>query len=155
MNCRPEPWLRILAVGVLAVTGCHCCRRSAPAPTYAPALPPPAPSAAPPFGAPLSPPAAASQFAPVPPTSPQVPPSPTQVAPEVRYGPSASLPQQADWRGVPSRSEVRLLIDDGRSDAVALGTDRGPSPVPIAVRTWPAADAVHTLLHAGRRRLGE
>jgi len=40
-------------------------------------------------------------------------------------------------------------------DAAALAADGTPAPVPIAVRTWPAADAVHTLLHAGRRRLGD
>jgi len=40
-------------------------------------------------------------------------------------------------------------------DAAALGTDDGLAPVPVALRTWPAADAVHTLLHAGRRRLGD
>jgi molybdenum cofactor guanylyltransferase len=51
--------------------------------------------------------------------------------------------------------ELRSLLDAGGSDVVALETEHGPSPVPIAVRTWPAADAVHTLLHAGRRRLGD
>ena len=53
---------------------------------------------------------------------------------------------------------LRLLIgsvDDGPATASALGTPSGPSPVPIGLRTWPAADAVHTLLHAGRRRLGD
>src|SRR5262249_35708950 len=53
---------------------------------------------------------------------------------------------------------LRLLIgsvDDGSTTASALGTLSGPSPVPIGLRTWPAADAVHTLLHAGRRRLGD
>jgi molybdenum cofactor guanylyltransferase len=51
--------------------------------------------------------------------------------------------------------ELARIVDGGPSDAVALGTELGPSPVPIALRTWPAADAVHTLLHAGRRRLGD
>jgi molybdopterin-guanine dinucleotide biosynthesis protein A len=46
-------------------------------------------------------------------------------------------------------------VEDGPATASALGTASGPSPVPIAVATWPAADAVHTLLHAGRRRLGD
>jgi molybdenum cofactor guanylyltransferase len=46
-------------------------------------------------------------------------------------------------------------VEDGPATACALGTPSGPSPVPIALRTWPAADAVHTLLHAGRRRLGD
>jgi molybdopterin-guanine dinucleotide biosynthesis protein A len=40
-------------------------------------------------------------------------------------------------------------------DAAALATEDGRAPVPVALRTWPAADAVHTLLHAGRRRLGD
>ena len=40
-------------------------------------------------------------------------------------------------------------------DAAALATDDGRAPVPVALRTWPAADAVHTLLHAGRRRLAD
>src|SRR5262245_45735811 len=51
---------------------------------------------------------------------------------------------------------LRLLLDtldDARVDAVALADDDRPRPLPIALRTWPAADAVHTLLHAGRRRL--
>ena len=51
--------------------------------------------------------------------------------------------------------ELLLFLEGGQSDAVALGTELGPSPVPIVLRTWPAADAVHTLLHAGRRRLGD
>ena len=53
---------------------------------------------------------------------------------------------------------LRALIEalqDGQGDAAALATADGPSPLPIALRTWPAADAVHTLLHAGRRRLGD
>ena len=48
-----------------------------------------------------------------------------------------------------------LVLLDGPGDAAALATVDGPSPLPIALRTWPAADAVHTLLHAGRRRLGD
>jgi molybdopterin-guanine dinucleotide biosynthesis protein A len=47
------------------------------------------------------------------------------------------------------------VVEGGPATASALGTTAGPSPVPIALRTWPAADAVHTLLHAGRRRLGD
>ena len=46
-------------------------------------------------------------------------------------------------------------LHDGPGDAAALATADGRSPLPIALRTWPAADAVHTLLHAGRRRLGD
>jgi molybdopterin-guanine dinucleotide biosynthesis protein A len=52
------------------------------------------------------------------------------------------------------RTLIEALTDPGH-DAAALATGEGPAPVPIAVRTWPAADAVHTLLHAGRRRLGD
>jgi molybdopterin-guanine dinucleotide biosynthesis protein A len=51
---------------------------------------------------------------------------------------------------------LRLLLDtldDASVDAVALADGDRPRPLPIALRTWPAADAVHTLLHAGRRRL--
>jgi len=48
-----------------------------------------------------------------------------------------------------------LALQEGRGDAAALATAVGPSPLPIVLRTWPGADAVHTLLHAGRRRLGD
>jgi len=48
-----------------------------------------------------------------------------------------------------------VVLHDGPGDAAALATAEGPSPLPIVLRTWPAADAVHTLLHAGRRRLGD
>ena len=51
--------------------------------------------------------------------------------------------------------EILLVMDAGGADAVALETESGPSPVPIGLRTWPAAEAVHALLHAGRRRLGD
>jgi molybdenum cofactor guanylyltransferase len=51
--------------------------------------------------------------------------------------------------------ELRSSIEGSGADAVALDTGRGPSPVPIALRTWPAAEAVHSLLHAGRRRLAD
>jgi molybdopterin-guanine dinucleotide biosynthesis protein A len=53
-------------------------------------------------------------------------------------------------------SVLRLLLDtldDASVDAAALADGSRPRPLPIALRTWPAADAVHTLLHAGRRRL--
>ena len=36
---------------------------------------------------------------------------------------------------------------------VALGDGGAARPLPIVVRTLPAADAAHTLMHAGRRRL--
>jgi molybdopterin-guanine dinucleotide biosynthesis protein A len=54
-------------------------------------------------------------------------------------------------------SVLRALVEalQGGGDAAALATSDGPSPLPIVLRTWPAADAVHTLLHAGRRRLGD
>ena len=51
---------------------------------------------------------------------------------------------------------LRLLLDtldDASVDAAALADGDRPRPLPIALRTWPAADAVHSLLHAGRRRL--
>jgi len=50
------------------------------------------------------------------------------------------------------RSMVQVLADPS-VDLVALDDGEGPRPLPIVVRTWPAADATHTLLHAGRRRL--
>ena len=53
-------------------------------------------------------------------------------------------------------SVLRLLLDtldDASVDAAALADGERPRPLPIALRTWPAADAVHSLLHAGRRRL--
>ena len=54
-------------------------------------------------------------------------------------------------------SVLRALVEALRAggDAAALATNDGRSPLPIVLRTWPAADAVHTLLHAGRRRLGD
>ncbi len=53
-------------------------------------------------------------------------------------------------------SVLRLLLDtldDAAVDAAALAEGDHFRPLPVALRTWPAADAVHTLLHAGRRRL--
>jgi molybdopterin-guanine dinucleotide biosynthesis protein A len=53
-------------------------------------------------------------------------------------------------------SVLRLLLDtldDAGVDAAALADGDRFRPLPVALRTWPAADAVHTLLHAGRRRL--
>ena len=53
-------------------------------------------------------------------------------------------------------SVLRLLLetlDDASVDAAALADGDRPRPLPVALRTWPAADAVHSLLHAGRRRL--
>ncbi len=45
------------------------------------------------------------------------------------------------------------VLGDAGVDAVALDDGDGARPLPCVLRTWPAADAVHTLLHAGRRRL--
>jgi molybdopterin-guanine dinucleotide biosynthesis protein A len=44
-------------------------------------------------------------------------------------------------------------LDDPEVDAVALADGGRPRPLPCVLRTWPAADIAHTLLHAGRRRL--
>jgi len=49
--------------------------------------------------------------------------------------------------------EMLRVLDEAGVDAVALQDGEDARPVPMALRTWPAADAVHTLLHAGRRRL--
>ena len=51
--------------------------------------------------------------------------------------------------------EMLRVIEAAGVDAVALEDDGARRAIPIVVRTWPAADAVHTLLHAGRRRLGD
>jgi molybdopterin-guanine dinucleotide biosynthesis protein A len=50
------------------------------------------------------------------------------------------------------REMVRVL-DDAEADAVALADGDRLRPLPCCLRTWPAADMAHTLLHAGRRRL--
>jgi molybdopterin-guanine dinucleotide biosynthesis protein A len=49
--------------------------------------------------------------------------------------------------------EMLRVLEEAGVDAVALQDGEDPRPIPMALRTWPAADAVHTLLHAGRRRL--
>ena len=49
--------------------------------------------------------------------------------------------------------EMLRVLEEAGVDAVALQDGEEPRPIPIVLRTWPAADAVHTLLHAGRRRL--
>jgi molybdopterin-guanine dinucleotide biosynthesis protein A len=51
--------------------------------------------------------------------------------------------------------EMLRVIEEAGTDAVALEDGGARRAIPIVVRTWPAADAVHTLLHAGRRRLGD
>jgi len=48
---------------------------------------------------------------------------------------------------------VRRLADEPAVEAVALDDGTGPRPLPIVLRTRPAAHAAHALLHAGRRRL--
>jgi len=53
----------------------------------------------------------------------------------------------------PVLTEMLKVLDESGADAVALRDGDRPRPLPMALRTWPAADAVHTLLHAGRRRL--
>jgi molybdopterin-guanine dinucleotide biosynthesis protein A len=45
------------------------------------------------------------------------------------------------------------LVESAGVVAVALEGPSGPLPLPIAVKTWPAAEATHTLLHAGARAL--
>ena len=44
-------------------------------------------------------------------------------------------------------------LDDPSVELVALDDGEGPRPLPIVVRTRPAADAADALLDAGRRRL--
>jgi molybdopterin-guanine dinucleotide biosynthesis protein A len=49
--------------------------------------------------------------------------------------------------------EMLRVLEESQVDAIALADDGRPRPLPCALRTWPAADMTHTLLHAGRRRL--
>ena len=49
--------------------------------------------------------------------------------------------------------ELLAVLDRAEVDAAVLADGDRPRPLPAAVRTWPAADVAHTLLHAGRRRL--
>ena len=49
--------------------------------------------------------------------------------------------------------EMLSVLDDAAVDAVVLADGDRPRPLPAAVRTWPAADMTHALLHGGRRRL--
>jgi molybdopterin-guanine dinucleotide biosynthesis protein A len=55
----------------------------------------------------------------------------------------------------PVLAEMLRVLEEASVDAVALEVGGRPRPLPIVLRTWPAADAVHALLHAGRRRLGD
>lgn len=49
--------------------------------------------------------------------------------------------------------EMLRVVEDAEVDAVMLADGDRPRPLPCVMRTWPAADMAHTLLHAGRRRL--
>lgn len=49
--------------------------------------------------------------------------------------------------------EMLRVLEEAEVDAVVLAGDGRPRPLPCVLRTWPAADMAHTLLHAGRRRL--
>lgn len=57
-----------------------------------------------------------------------------------------------DLQPIVLREMVRVL-DEAGVDAVALADGGRTRPLPCVLRTWPAADMTHTLLHAGRRRL--
>jgi molybdopterin-guanine dinucleotide biosynthesis protein A len=57
-----------------------------------------------------------------------------------------------DLRPAVAREMVRVLDESG-SDAVVLADGDLPRPLPCVLRTWAAAEIVHALLHAGRRRL--
>ena len=57
-----------------------------------------------------------------------------------------------DLRPDVAREMVRIVEEAG-VDAVVLADGDRPRPLPCVLRTWQAADVVHTLLHAGRRRL--
>ncbi|HVD71175.1 MAG TPA: molybdenum cofactor guanylyltransferase [Actinomycetota bacterium] len=53
----------------------------------------------------------------------------------------------------PVLREMLRVLEEAQVDAVALAQDERARPLPCALRTWPAADLTHALLHAGRRRL--
>ena len=53
----------------------------------------------------------------------------------------------------PVLREMLRVLEEAQVDAVALAQDGRARPLPCALRTWPAADLTHALLHAGRRRL--
>jgi molybdopterin-guanine dinucleotide biosynthesis protein A len=50
-------------------------------------------------------------------------------------------------------TEMMRVLDDAGVDAVVLHDGENPRPLPCVLRTWPAAEMTHALLHAGRRRL--
>jgi molybdenum cofactor guanylyltransferase len=49
--------------------------------------------------------------------------------------------------------ELLTVLDPAEVDAAVLADGDRPRPLPAALRTWPAADVAHALLHAGSRRL--
>jgi molybdopterin-guanine dinucleotide biosynthesis protein A len=49
--------------------------------------------------------------------------------------------------------EMLRVLEEAQVDAVALADGDRPRPLPCALRTWPAGNMTHTLLHTGRRRL--
>ena len=49
--------------------------------------------------------------------------------------------------------EMLRVLGEASVDAVVLADGGRPRPLPCVLRSLPAADVVHTLLHAGRRRL--
>ncbi|HTG47643.1 MAG TPA: molybdenum cofactor guanylyltransferase [Actinomycetota bacterium] len=53
----------------------------------------------------------------------------------------------------PVVAEMLRVLGEAPVDAVVLAEGERPRPLPLVVRTGPAADAVHSLLHVGRRRL--
>jgi molybdopterin-guanine dinucleotide biosynthesis protein A len=53
----------------------------------------------------------------------------------------------------PVLRELLSVLDSAGADAAVLADGDRPRPLPMAVRTWPAADVTHALLHAGRSRL--
>ena len=53
----------------------------------------------------------------------------------------------------PVLREMLRVAEEARADAVALQDGDRARPLPCVLRPAPAADVVHSLLHAGRRRL--
>jgi molybdopterin-guanine dinucleotide biosynthesis protein A len=51
--------------------------------------------------------------------------------------------------------EMLRFAADAPADAVVLRDGDRVRPLPLVLRTWPAAEAAHALLHAGRRSLRE
>ncbi len=53
----------------------------------------------------------------------------------------------------PVLREMLRVAEEARADAVVLQDGGRARPLPCVLRPAPAADVVHSLLHAGRRRL--